>query len=164
MPWRPSVPPTSGGASPTGTRLDVSLGVAQDVSSPLSGSDGSAERFGLALGTVPIVLSPSHTATTVRFDPYCGLPSGEPMAGQAVDLGAAAGWAGAGATLLVVITTSLVALGFFDRFKAPRLVLTFAAGEPWCRRGCWPTAGRRGGGASGWRIAASPSPTGVSDA
>lgn len=80
-------------------------------------------------------LSPDHSATRVRLDPYWGLPSGVPMAGQAVDLGAAAGWAGAGATLLVVITTSLVALGFFDRFKAPRLVLTFAASEPWCRRG-----------------------------
>lgn len=57
------------------------------------------------------------------------------MPATVVDLGAASGWAGAGATLLVVITTSLVALGFFDRFEAPRLLITFDAGEPWCRRG-----------------------------
>ncbi len=60
------------------------------------------------------------------------------MAATVVDLGPASGWAGAGATLLVVITTSLVALGFFDRFRAPRLALTFGPVEPWCRRGLLP--------------------------
>ena len=34
-------------------------------------------------------------------------------------------WAGAIATALVVITTALVALGYFDGFRGPRLRLTF---------------------------------------
>jgi hypothetical protein len=44
-------------------------------------------------------------------------------------------WAGAIATVLVVITTALVALGYFDGFRGPRLRLTFEATEPWCRQG-----------------------------
>ena len=44
-------------------------------------------------------------------------------------------WAGAIATALVVITTALVALGYFDGFRGPRLRLTFEATEPWCRQG-----------------------------
>ena len=68
------------------------------------------------------------------------------MTASVVDLGAASGWAGAGATLLVVITTSLVALGFFDRFKAPRLVISFRADEPWCRHGVLAD------GRSGWWV------------
>lgn len=39
------------------------------------------------------------------------------MAG--IEWGPVAAWAGAVATVLVVITTSLVALGFFDRFRSP---------------------------------------------
>ncbi len=56
----------------------------------------------------------------------------------AVDWGPVAAWAGAAATVLVVITTSLVALGFFDRFVAPRLTLTFDRRQPWCRHGKLP--------------------------
>ena len=44
-------------------------------------------------------------------------------------------WAGAIATVLVVITTALVALGYFGGFRGPRLRLTFEATEPWCREG-----------------------------
>lgn len=54
MPLRPSVPPNESGAVPTGTCLDVSLGVAQDAGSPLSGRDGSAEELGQSIGVVPI--------------------------------------------------------------------------------------------------------------
>jgi hypothetical protein len=39
------------------------------------------------------------------------------------------------ATLLVVITTALVALGYFDFLRGPRLRLTFETAEPWCRMG-----------------------------
>jgi hypothetical protein len=59
-------------------------------------------------------------------------------ANQQVEWGPVAGWAGAAATVLVVITTSLVALGYFERFRAPRPVLTFAPTQPWCRRGRMP--------------------------
>lgn len=52
-----------------------------------------------------------------------------------LEWGSVAAWAGTFATVLVVITTSLVALGYFDRFRAPRVVLSFEDGEPWCRRG-----------------------------
>jgi hypothetical protein len=44
-------------------------------------------------------------------------------------------WAGAIATVLVRITTALVALGYFDGLQGPRLRLTFEATEPWCRQG-----------------------------
>jgi hypothetical protein len=44
-------------------------------------------------------------------------------------------WAGAIATVLVVITTALVALGYFGGLRGPRLRLTFEAIEPWCRQG-----------------------------
>jgi hypothetical protein len=73
-----------------------------------------------------------------------------------VDLGPASGWAGAGATVLVVITTSLVALGFFDRFKAPRLVLSFRAEEPWCR------SGRLADGRAAWWVRIGVTNTGKS--
>jgi hypothetical protein len=39
-------------------------------------------------------------------------------------------WVGAGTTLLIVIVTILVSLGFFDRFRGPRLLITFQAVEP----------------------------------
>lgn len=52
-----------------------------------------------------------------------------------IDWGPVAAWAGAAATVLVVITTSLVALGFFDRFGGPRITLTFDQRQPWCRHG-----------------------------
>lgn len=44
-------------------------------------------------------------------------------------------WAGVVATVLVVITTALVALGYFDFLRGPRLRLTFDTSEPWCRQG-----------------------------
>ena len=57
------------------------------------------------------------------------------MITAAVDWGPVAAWAGAVATMLVVITTVLVALGFFASVRGPRIRLTFEATEPWCRRG-----------------------------
>lgn len=52
-----------------------------------------------------------------------------------MEWGSVAAWAGAVGTILVVITTSLVALGFFERFRAPQVSLSFENGEPWCRVG-----------------------------
>jgi len=52
-----------------------------------------------------------------------------------VEWGPVGTWAGAIATVLVVITTALVALGYFGGFRGPRLRLTFEAIEPWCRQG-----------------------------
>ncbi len=49
--------------------------------------------------------------------------------------GPVATWAGAIATVLIVMTTALVALGYFDSFRGPRIRLTFDATEPWCRQG-----------------------------
>ena len=37
--------------------------------------------------------------------------------------------------MLVVITTALVALGFFSSLRGPHIRLTFEPTEPWCRRG-----------------------------
>ncbi|MFL6142998.1 MAG: hypothetical protein ACJ72N_14190 [Labedaea sp.] len=52
----------------------------------------------------------------------------------AIDWGPVAAWAGVCATLLVVVTTSMVALGTFANFRGPRVRLTFEPSEPWCRR------------------------------
>lgn len=60
---------------------------------------------------------------------------GNAVTGARIEWGPVAAWAGAGATVLVVITTSLVALGYFERFRAPRVRVTFADTEPWCRVG-----------------------------
>jgi hypothetical protein len=57
------------------------------------------------------------------------------MITAAVEWGPVAAWAGAVATMLVVITTALVALGVFASVRGPRIRLTFEATEPWCRRG-----------------------------
>jgi hypothetical protein len=57
------------------------------------------------------------------------------MSTRGVEWGPVGTWAGAIATVLVVITTALVALGYFDSFRGPRLRLTFEAIEPWCRQG-----------------------------
>lgn len=63
------------------------------------------------------------------------------MSAVAIDWGPVAAWAGVMATLLVVITTSMVALGSFAHFRGPRIRLTFEATEPWCRRGDVPEGG-----------------------
>jgi hypothetical protein len=52
-----------------------------------------------------------------------------------IEWGPVGTWAGAIATVLVVITTALVALGYFGGLRGPRLRLTFEAIEPWCRQG-----------------------------
>jgi hypothetical protein len=44
-------------------------------------------------------------------------------------------WVGAAATSVAVIVAALVALGFFDGLRGPRLHVTFAHTEPWCRHG-----------------------------
>jgi hypothetical protein len=41
-----------------------------------------------------------------------------------------------------VIVTILVSLGFFDRFRGPRLLITFQAVEPWVRHGKSEPGGR----------------------
>lgn len=53
----------------------------------------------------------------------------------AVTWGPVGTWAGAAATVLVVIVTVLVALGYFDKFRGPRIQITFEPAEPWCRYG-----------------------------
>ena len=53
----------------------------------------------------------------------------------AVECGPVGTWAGAGATVLVVIVTVLVALGYFDAFRRPRLHITFEPAQPSCRYG-----------------------------
>jgi hypothetical protein len=68
-----------------------------------------------------------------------------------VEWGPVGTWAGAIATVLVVITTALVALGYFDGFRGPRLRLTFVATEPWCRQGKTEGTARPCGSGSGSR-------------
>lgn len=63
----------------------------------------------------------------------------------AVDWGPVAVWVSAFATFLAVLVAALVALGYFDRLRGPRIHVTFADTEPWCRRG----ATVRGRAASG---------------
>jgi hypothetical protein len=53
----------------------------------------------------------------------------------AVDWGPVGVWVSAAITLLAVIVTALVALGFFDWLRGPRVQVTFESTEPWCRRG-----------------------------
>lgn len=56
-------------------------------------------------------------------------------AAAAIEYGPVAVWVGAGASILVVIVTVLVAIGFFEALRGPRLRLSFQPSEPWCRRG-----------------------------
>jgi hypothetical protein len=51
-------------------------------------------------------------------------------------------WVGAGATVLIVVTTVLVSLGYFDALRGPRIRITFEATEPWCRHGATTAEGR----------------------
>ena len=53
----------------------------------------------------------------------------------AVEWGPVGTWAGAGATVLVVIVTVLVAFGYFDAFRRPRIHITFEPAQPSCRYG-----------------------------
>src|SRR5262245_14281206 len=53
----------------------------------------------------------------------------------AVEWGPIAVWVSALATFLAVLVAALVALGYFDGLRGPRLHVTFADSEPWCRRG-----------------------------
>src|SRR5262249_53162067 len=52
----------------------------------------------------------------------------------AVDWGPVGVRVGAAATVLAVIVAALVALRFFDGLRGPRIHLTFARTEPWCRQ------------------------------
>ena len=65
--------------------------------------------------------------------PATDLERSRPVTGEV--WGPVGTWAGVVATLLVVMTTALVALGYFDLLRGPRLRLTFESSEPWCRRG-----------------------------
>jgi hypothetical protein len=51
-------------------------------------------------------------------------------------------WAGAATTVLIVVVTILVSLGYFDRLRGPRINLTFESREPWVRFGKTEDAGR----------------------
>ncbi|WP_213454103.1 hypothetical protein [Rhizomonospora bruguierae] len=51
------------------------------------------------------------------------------------DWGPYSAWVGDITTLMVVTTTSLVALGWFERFRAPCIAITFQGTEPWRRTG-----------------------------
>jgi hypothetical protein len=53
----------------------------------------------------------------------------------AVEWGPVAVWASAAATFLAVLVTVLIALGFFDHLRRPRVNVTFEPTEPWCRHG-----------------------------
>jgi hypothetical protein len=53
----------------------------------------------------------------------------------AVEWGFTAVWVSALATFLAVLVAALVALGYFDGLRGPRIHVTFADTEPWCRRG-----------------------------
>ena len=53
----------------------------------------------------------------------------------AVEWGPVGVWVSAAITLLAVIVTALIALGFFEYLRGPRVRVTFEATEPWCRRG-----------------------------
>jgi hypothetical protein len=44
-------------------------------------------------------------------------------------------WAGAAATVMIVVISALVALGYLERVRGPKLRFTFAMTEPWCREG-----------------------------
>jgi hypothetical protein len=57
------------------------------------------------------------------------------MSTLAVEWGPVGVWVGAAATVLAVIVAALVALGFFDGLRGPRIHLTFENTEPWCRHG-----------------------------
>jgi hypothetical protein len=52
----------------------------------------------------------------------------------AVEWGPVAVWVSAVATFLAVLVAALVALGYFDGLRGPRIQVTFADTEPWCRR------------------------------
>jgi hypothetical protein len=56
------------------------------------------------------------------------------MITAAVEWGPVRIWAGAIATVLVMITTALVVLGDFDRLRGPRLRRTFEAIDHGCRQ------------------------------
>jgi hypothetical protein len=57
------------------------------------------------------------------------------MSTLAVESGPVGVWVGAAATVLAVIVAALVALGFFDGLRGPRIHLTFENTEPWGRYG-----------------------------
>ena len=65
------------------------------------------------------------------------------LATLAVEWGPVAVWVSAVATFLAVLVAALVALGYFDGLRGPRIHVTFADTEPWCRRG---SDGQGGGG------------------
>src|SRR6516164_4492288 len=50
-----------------------------------------------------------------------------------LDWGPVSGWVGAVATFVAAFVALAVALGAFDRFRRPRLRMTFEPVEPWCR-------------------------------
>ena len=77
----------------------------------------------------------------------------------ALDWGPVGLWVSAILTFLALVVTALVALGFFDYLRGPRIRITFEPTEPWCRRGeredgshgLWVRVGVENGGHGGAR-------------
>jgi hypothetical protein len=57
------------------------------------------------------------------------------MTTLAIEWGPVGLWVSAALTFLALAVTALVALGFFDYLRGPRIRITFAPTEPWCRKG-----------------------------
>jgi hypothetical protein len=103
---------------------------------------GAGRRSGwvirLRSGRSAVGSQPSASSAQAPFvSPWSsgGLRRWHTVIAAGLEWGPLAAWAATGATVLVVITTSLVALGFFERFRAPRIRVTFENTEPWCRWG-----------------------------
>lgn len=58
-----------------------------------------------------------------------------------VEWGPVGAWVGGVATFAAALVALLSSMGWFDRFSAPRLQLTFEHSEPWCRAGVHPVDG-----------------------
>jgi hypothetical protein len=56
----------------------------------------------------------------------------------AVEWGPVGSWVGGIAAFLAAMIALLVSKGDFERFRAPRLRLSFQSREPWCRPGRGP--------------------------
>ena len=67
---------------------------------------------------------------------------GSPAEMASIEWGPVATWVAAVATFLTALIAILVAQGRFAGYRAPRIRITFADAEPWCRTG-EPAAGRQ---------------------
>lgn len=63
------------------------------------------------------------------------------MDGLAVEWGPVGVWVGGIATFFAALIALLGSLGYFERYRAPRLRITFDQTEPWCRAAMHPADG-----------------------